>query len=169
MNNNIPDWVVVGFFLRQQQTTIMAVTAHRMTTPILPATAPNTGKLRPRILKCWSLSAQRDVVVSSVLSPQWLTPSHSKSVEIQKSFWAHRKSRQTNSAKKRISPELKKKTFKINEIKWDLLLSLNAVTTRWNPLVSVPQPSVTYLSVTKLVRVVIVPTLWRVCRHDRSA
>ena len=34
-----------------------------------------------------------------------------------------------------------------------LLLSLKAVTTRWKPLVSVPQASVTYLRVTKLVRV----------------
>lgn len=33
-----------------------------------------------------ALPAQSDVVVSSVLSPQWFTPSHSRSMEMQKSF-----------------------------------------------------------------------------------
>lgn len=74
---------------------------------------------------------------------------------MQKSFWAHLKSLHTNSANwvKMIRLTL------LSETNRQLLLSLKAVTTKWKPLVSVPHASVTYLSVTKLVRVVIVPTL----------
>lgn len=47
--------------------------------------------------------------------------------------------------------------------------SLTAVMTSLKPLASVPQLSVTYLSVTKLLRVNSAPTCCFVLRQDRSA
>uniref|UniRef100_A0A8D8WAK1 Uncharacterized protein n=1 Tax=Cacopsylla melanoneura TaxID=428564 RepID=A0A8D8WAK1_9HEMI len=81
-----------------------------------------------------SVLAQIVDIDSSEPSAQWFTLSQMRSVEMQNSSTL-----QLNSAH-------------------ECLGSLKAVMTSLNPLASVPQLSVTYFNVTKLVRVKIAPT-----------
>lgn len=110
------------------------------------------------------------VCSSSEPSPQWLTLSHTRSGLMQNSL-----EMQWNSLHVCSAWNDKQKTFRYIEL-WRprnvlhvfSLEFLTDVMTNLNPLASVPHPSVTYLSVTKFVCVVIVPTDCFVFRHDRS-
>lgn len=93
---------------------------------------------------CLNSLIQLAVTLSSEPSEQWLTPSHNNSGLIQNSLALHLKSRQACFG------------------------SLTAVITSLKPFKSVPQLSVTYFNVIKLVLVKIAPTDCLVFRHDKS-
>lgn len=105
---------------------------------------------------------------SSVPSPQWLMPSHIKSDEIQNSVDLHLNSLQEWSEIQEIF--VHKFTSQAIECKnvLSLLIFLMAVRINLKPFESVPQPSQMYLSVKKLLWVIMFPTDCFVFRQDMS-
>lgn len=136
------------------------------------------------------LLGQSEWGASSVPSPQWLIPknndnllnltldrtlatrlsfipSHIKSADMQNSDDLHRNSLHAWSERKVSIP--------LDMIRWMdlkcencLLMFFMAVNTNLNPLASVPQPSVTYFTVKKLLWVIMLPTVCLVLRQDMS-
>lgn len=103
---------------------------------------------------------------SSVESPQWLIPSQTKSAEMQNSVDLHLNSLQEWSETQKFSSVNWVHTqMKCNQ---RLLIFLMAVKINLKPLESVPQPSVMYLSVKKLLWVIMFPTDCFVFRQDMS-